>query len=214
MATYKQRVCEPPVMAKDEQGYILVMSLLMLVVLSLMGTAAMTVRNTEVSIATNAEIIQHNFYTLEAVTLEGTTRFERTNLESFLADLFGDKPVNWADFPWLRQNDPDIPPVVDLSKSSEWSSASSSQTNINVIKPPGYGLNINDQIRYAALQGNLHSDANQYDVCAGSDQSDPTKREGCFSVYGMYDVRSGTGKAYSGRRMLMVGYKKTIYLNP
>ncbi|NLX19441.1 MAG: hypothetical protein GXY53_09220 [Desulfobulbus sp.] len=198
---------------RNEQGYVLVMSLLMLVVLSIMGTAAMTVRNTEVAIATNSEIIQHNFYALEAVTLEGSTRFERTDMENFLSDLFSGEPVVWSTFPWLKANDPDFPPVIDLSRASEWSSVSAEQTHMNELKPPGFNAAADDRIQYAALQGNLHSDSNDYELCAGSDLSDPNKREACFSVYGRYDIQSGAGKGFSGRRMMMVGYKKTVYLN-
>lgn len=211
-------------MANNEQGFILVMALLMLVVLSLMGTAAMTVRNTEVSIATNAEIIQHNFYALEAVTLEGTAMLEETDDNTLLN-------IDTAPLAWLKPNDPDVPPLIDLGESSTWASpqitprntslttakfpepADPSNPNRFSIVPPGYA-SPPDHIQYAAVQGNLHADANEYDLCAGSDVSDPTKREKCYSVFGMYEVRSGAGKAYSGRRMLMVGYKKTVYINP
>lgn len=227
MAVNNENNCQASPVATNEQGFILVMALLMLVVLSLMGTAAMTVRNTEVSIATNAEIIQHNFYALEAVTLEGTAVLEETD-DNTLRNL------DTAPLAWLKPNDPDVlPPIdpIDLSKRATWSSPqiTPQDTSINKtkfpepadpenpnrfsIEPPGYS-NPPDHIQYAAVQGNLHSDANQYDLCAGSDQSDPTKQEKCYSVFGMYDVRSGSGKAYSGRRMLMVGYKKTVYNNP
>ena len=212
-----QRACQPPAVANNEQGFVLVMALMILVVLSIMGTAAMTVRNTEVMIATNSEIIQHNFYALEAVTLEGTTEIDKID-DDVLFDLSS------AAVPpsWLKPNDPDGPPVdiIDLSKRSTWDDStkiSPNETGLKTsgfdIRPAGY-VTPPDHIHYAAVQGNLNSDNNEYDICAGSDLSDATKQEKCYSVFGMYEVNSGAGKAYSGRRMLMVGYKKTIYLNP
>lgn len=230
MNATKERACQPPALANNEQGFVLVMALMILVVLSIMGTAAMTVRNTEVMIATNAEIIQHNFYALEAVTLEGTTRFaeaDDSDFSKFLVKVLnGEVPVNdpeWDDakWTWFRPNDPDNPPadIIDLSQRSTWTSTkiTPNETGLKTsgfdIRPAGY-VTPPDHIHYAAVQGNLNSDSNEYDICAGSDLSDSTKREACFSVFGMYEVNSGAGKAYSGRRMLMVGYKKTIYLNP
>lgn len=229
MNATKERACQPPALANNEQGFVLVMALMILVVLSIMGTAAMTVRNTEVMIATNAEIIQHNFYALEAVTLEGTAVIEETDDDT----LLNYNNPTWAipaDLTWLQRNDPGPPLLIDLTKSGTWSGSliSPQGTSINKakfpepadpknpdrfsIEPPGF--NPPDRIQYAAVQGNLNSDNNEYDICAGSDLSDATKQEKCYSVFGMYDVNSGAGKAYSGRRMLMVGYKKTVYLNP
>lgn len=209
MAKTKNLPGNRPPAADDEQGFILVLALGMLVVLSIMGTAAMTVRNTEVAIVANAEVMQNTFYALEAVTLEGTTEIENT-ADSTLFNL------DTAPLAWLKPNDPDAPPLIYLSKSSTWSGGGQifpKETGLASIKPPGYttaGADP-DRIRYAAVQGNLHSDENEYDTCAGSQLNKGSKREKCYSVYGMYDVKSGAGKAYSGRRMLLVGYKKTVY---
>lgn len=197
----------------NEQGFIMVMALMMLVVLSLMATAAMTVRNTELAIVRNTEIVLSNFFGVEAVTLEGATVLE--NLPD--ATL-----RNETAFPaWLKPNDPDVLPVIDLGISSQWSTAGGIDPQETVFKggdrsitPSGYkDSGANDNIWYAAVQGNLAADADQYDICRGSDLSDPTKVEKCYSVYGMYDVKSGAGKAYPGRRMMMVGYKKTVVSN-
>jgi hypothetical protein len=231
-----QQLCKRGAIANSERGFILVTALLMLVVLSIMGTAAMTVRNTEVSIATNAEVIQHNFYALEAVTLEGTTRFEdeSATFHDFLIELYKGEILatdpKWDNYKWFKPNDPS---TIDLGKSSTWAGGQitpqdTALTTVSFsepsdpkdpnrfsIAPVGYpnGSYINDRIQYAAVIGNMKSDTNQYEVCAGSDLSDPTKREACFSVFGMYNVDSGAGKSYSGRRMMMVGYKKTVYLD-
>ena len=46
-------------------------------------------------------------------------------------------------------------------------------------------------------------------VCGGS-LTDPTKQERCFDVFGMYDVDKDSW--YSGKMMLMIGYKRVVYL--
>ena len=38
------------------------------------------------------------------------------------------------------------------------------------------------------------------------------KEEWCYSIHGMYDVKPGVGKAYTGRRMMMAGYKKKVFI--
>lgn len=223
------QVSQISVAARNEQGFVLIMALLMLVVLSIMSAAALSVRNTEVSIASNGEIIQHNFYALEAVSLEGTAAIEATNN----ASLISYNDVDWSvptELSWLQRNDPDQPVanLIDLSKGVTWSgdkitpqktslglpeSADPADPDQFSIVPPGYDGS-QDRIQYAAVLGNLYSSTNQYAICKGSDLSDPGKQENCYNVFGLYDVKSGPGKAYSGYRMLMVGYKKTVYLNP
>lgn len=198
----------------DERGFIMVLALLMLVVLSIMGGAAMTVRNTEQQIVTNSEIIKSNFFAVEAVTLEGTTALENTD-----NDMLRDLDLHPTSLSWLKPN-PGAAIDLDLTRSNNWPSASivpqeTALKNVNRnITPAGYlsdGTSAKDRIRYAGVQGNLNSDNTSYKVCSGSDLSDPDKTENCYSVFGMYDVKSGTGKGYAGRRMLMVGYKKLVY---
>lgn len=182
----------------NEGGFILVLSLMVLVVLSIMGGAAMMVRNTEQSIATNTEIMQSNFYALEAVTLEGATAIKKA-----------DNPHTLA---WVQENPTNL---IDFAVRDTWTDTNSTETTLdgaNGIEPIGYA--VADRIAYAAVRGNLASSTMAYDICAGSDLSDPDKVERCYSVHGLYDVAHGQGKAYSGKRMLMMGYKKTVYAEP
>lgn len=215
MASTEHRVAARKPVAGDEQGFVLVLALFILVILSIMGGAAMTLRNTEMAIATNTEVMKTNFYALEAVTLEGVTEIENAVDEDLRDDP--KKLVSAAKYPWLRSNDPDDPPVIDLSQNNQWDRLTApirpQETSLN-IKPANYAPDNTangDRIWYAGVEGNLASDSMSYDICAGSDLSDPTKVEKCYSVHGMYDVKSGAGKAYAGKRMLMVGYKKIVY---
>lgn len=187
----------------NESGVVLVTTLLIMVVLAIMGTAAMTIRNTEQSITLNSEVFQHNFYAVEAVALEGAAAIENTSDTT----LWNVSAVPTAPALWLKlQEDPS---VVDLSQSSQWpGTVTPNDTTLDAgivdITPPGYaddGTASGDRIWYAAMD---------VGICGG-DLTDPTKREKCYDVYGMYDVKSGAGKAYHGRKMLQVGYKKVIY---
>ena len=182
-----------------EQGFVLVTALLVLVVLSLMGIASMTLRDTEQKITKNVEIFQHNFYVLETTALEGTTTLDGLP-DSVLA--------NASSFPaWLKQENPSI----DLRQSNQWPSGAILPANTSLttppvkITPPGYASNGTaggDRIWYAGLDKG---------ACPYADLSDPDKIEECYDVYSMYDVKPGAGKSYTGKMMLLIGYKKVIY---
>lgn len=204
-----------PVAANDH-GFVLVMALVMLVILSIMSAAAMTVRNTEQQVIVNLEVMQNNFYAVEAVTLEGTMALENL-ADATLLNL------DATTLSWLKPNDPkDVTPDINLTLSSAWDQGSASIKPVDTvldsgttkITPQGYNdtnTSTGDRIWYAALQGNLATQEDYYDLCPDEAVSDEDKVVKCYSVYGMYDVKSGAGKSYHGRRMLMVGYKKTIY---
>lgn len=198
-------------LVKDEQGFIMVMALMMLAILSIMGSAAMMVRNTEQQITVNTEVLHHNFFAVEAVTLEGAARISKE------IDLYNDKdpaalfdPLNFTTFPsWMGANSA----ALDLSKSNQWPSPTIAPENTTLtgvadITPNGYasdGTSAGDRIWYAVEEGPNNG------RCEGTSLTQEDKVEMCYNVYGMYDVKSGVGKAYSGRRLLNVGYKKVVY---
>jgi len=185
----------------NEQGAVLVTALLILVILSIMSAFAMTISMIEQKVTYNSEIFQHNFYSTEGTTLEAAARIDQTDDTTLL-----DSTV----FPaWLKQKNPGI----DLTQSSQWPSALilPSETTLNSnptdITPPGYapdGTAAGDRIWHAAIDNG---------VCAGGSLTDPDKEEHCYDIYGMYDVKRGTGKAYTGRLLMTVGYKKVLYRN-
>ena len=186
--------------AEDRQeGFVLVTALLVLVVLSIMGTASMMMRNTEQKITSNVEVFQHNFYVLESTALEGAT-----TLEGLSDTVLTHAPS----FPaWLKQENP----TIDLRQSSQWPSGAILPANTSLttpptkITPPGYasnGTSSGDRIWYAALDKG---------PCPFADLSDPDRIEECYDVYSMYDVKPGAGKAYHGKMMLLIGYKKVLY---
>jgi len=189
----------------DESGFVLVTALMIMVILTLMGVASMTIRNTEQSIAKNSEVFQFNFYSVEASTLEGAATIAGMS-DTILSDSTA--------FPgWLKNDGP----AIDLRQSAQWPSAAiiPAGTSLNAVNyggatnitPPGYasdGTAAGDRIWYAATD---------LGPCGGGSLTDPTKVEKCYDVYGMYDVKSGAGKSYHGKMMLSVGYKRVVYSN-
>lgn len=207
-----QRIISHKQSGDQAQGFVLVLVLMVLVVLSLMGGAAMLMRNTEQQLISNVEIFDTNFYAAETIAVEGATTIENTD-DSILLQV--------ASLPTWLQPDNDTGTLrLLLTHADQWPNASITPAETSFtsgdrkITPTGYssdGTSAKDRLRYAAVQGNLRSDTNSYDICTGSNLSDETKVEKCYTVYGMYDVKSGTDKAYSGRKLLMLGYRKTLY---
>ncbi len=190
--------------AGNNEGVVLVTALLFMVVLTLMGLAAMSVRNTEVSISTNNEVFQHNFYAAEAVTLEGSASLEN------LTDVVLNDPISYP--LWLRLENPGI----DLEFSNQWPSGLITPRNTTLtsaainITPTGYntnGTSAGDRIWHAAIDLGVAPGSS---VTYGSGSGGATKVERLFDVYGMYDVKPGAGKTYHGKMMLVVGYKKQV----
>lgn len=190
---------------RNERGAVLVLALLMLVILSIMGAFALTISSLEQRITSNSEIFQHNFYAVEAVTLEGAAALNQTDDAEFVDAAYPDN------IDGLALDDPSI----NLRLSAQWHDANpgivpepTSLTAAAVdIRPPGYdsdGTVDGDRIWYARTDNG---------VCFGASLTDPDKEERCFDVYGMYDVKRGAGKAYTGRMLLTVGYKKIVYKN-
>lgn len=187
----------------NEHGMVLVTTLLIMVILLIMGTVSVTIRNTEQRIVTNTEVFQHNFYALEGTTLEGVSN---------VADI-ADSDITSGSVPtWLSVYDPAI---VDIRDSNEWGlsgSVTPEETGLTSgqmdITPQGY----TDVPASSAgfVSGNRMGFAvSDEGVCGGS-LTDPTKQERCFDVFGMYDVDKDSW--YSGKMMLMIGYKRVVYL--
>ncbi|MCP3892117.1 MAG: hypothetical protein GY702_25085 [Desulfobulbaceae bacterium] len=185
----------------NEKGAVLVTAMLIMVVLTIIGSAAISVRNTETRIAKNSQIFLSNFYSVEAVALEGATA---------ISDLDDATLLDSTAYPgWLKLEQGGL----DLTQSAQWPSGLIIPTNTSLnagatnITPGGYatdGTTAGDRVWYAS------TDLGQ---CSNSSLTDPTRRENCYDVYGMYDVKSGVGKSYHGRMMLLVGYKRVVYSN-
>ena len=185
----------------NEKGAVLVVALLMLVILSIMGAFAMSISMIEQKVTSNSEVFQHNFYTVEATTLEAAARIEEDYTDDQLLDLVS------SAIPWLKLHDP----AIDLRQSVQWPHAMilPSETELIItptdITPAGYAPDTTaagDRIWHAALDRG---------ICAGGSLTDPTKEEHCYDIYGMYDIKRGSGKSYTGRMLMTVGYKNVLY---
>lgn len=184
---------------KNDSGMVLVTTMLIMVILLIMGTISVTIRNTEQRIVKNTEVFQTNFYALEGTTLEGVG--EIVNLDDTVLASGG------ASFPtWLKVYDSS---TMDLRDSSQWPSGFIFPLETNLdngntdITPIGYTDDVfanGNRIGFSSVDKG---------VCGGS-LTDPTKQERCYDVFGMYDVDKNSG--YSGKMMMLVGYKRVVYL--
>ena len=188
---------------RNEKGMVLVTTLLIMVILLIMGTVSVTIRNTEQRIVTNTEVFQHNFYSVEGVTLEGVSN---------IADI-PDIDFTTGSLPtWLRVYDPTL---MDIRDNAEWGPSglitpkeTALTSGVMDISPQGYTDLPATAIGF--VSGNrIGSAVSDKGVCGGS-LTDPTKQERCFDVFGMYDVDKDSW--YSGKMLMMIGYKRVVYL--
>lgn len=186
---------------KKNDGAVLVTALLMMVVLSIMSSFAMTVSMLEQKVALNSEVFQHNFYAAEAVMLEGAAALFLISDEDLLNDNF---PA------WLAEQDSNNP--IPLNLSAQWTTSNpdiTPQPTSNTIAPVdltpiGYtedGSAAEDRLWYAALSTGACDGAN----LAGGEVNN------CYEVYGLYDVKRVSGRSYAGRKMMMVKIGRTLY---
>ena len=189
----------------NEQGMVLVIALMIMVILSLLASFATTVSNTERFIASNDEIYLHNFYTAEAVCVEAGA-----NIEAMPNSNLKDS-TTWGSgntYPWLESAMPGSPdpdgdgaPGTDLTRQANWPMAGAPQvipatTTLPNIIPAGSIAP--DRIQYAVQK------VDQQLVPIGDPQPH------IYTLYGMYDVNRGAGKSYHGKLLIAMGYKKLI----
>lgn len=187
----KQKKC----CSTGEQGFVLVASLMVLVILSLLGAFASSVSNTETSIASNNVIYKRAFYSGEALSVEGAAIVEEQ-----ADDWYGDDPVAMP----AGVVDNADGSKANMSDQTAWSAANSEESSIIALRPPGYstGAPDNDRIRYAVQDMGF---------AGGVDLSNPTYVVHTYDIYGIYDVDSGGGKTYPGKMLIATGYKKSIF---
>lgn len=117
---------------KNEQGFVLIVSLLMLVVLMIIGIAATTTTTIDLQISGNDKVSKQTFYQAEAGTQVGTELVEDNIWEAGYANnnfTLGGVLVAHKDF-YLNENPtPTTPPTV-----GEWAAADAYLPNTAV--PP------------------------------------------------------------------------------
>lgn len=219
----------------NERGVVLVMSLLLLVVLTLLGALSLQIANNEILTAGNTEESQMKFYMLEGVGVEGVARLEYQNTSG--GDCGSAIPVDCrvkelhnvetTALPWLDEvysggsltaydltitgnNLTAGPMPIPAAYPNNWFSAKTSPVavplragNSNALEPNGYNEAAPslDLIRYA-VQDNGRTGI----FSIGS--SDPEIHG--YKIYGLYDVNRGSGKAFTGRSVVEMGYRMEL----
>ncbi len=100
---------------KDENGFVLLVALIMLAMCTLLGIWATTTSTTEIQIAQNERIYKDNLYRSEAAAMESAQRLENG----------GNAMADTSSFPaWLHDDsDPDVDPY-DITDAS-WNGSDS-----------------------------------------------------------------------------------------
>jgi hypothetical protein len=198
----------------NERGVVLVMSMLLLVILSLLGALSLRIANNEVLTAGNSEESIMKFYMLEGVGLEGVARLEYQNDGSTcpgcrVEKLYNVKDLADEDVKWLDEVYSGTATASDLTIIDNWASptrASAVAESLSVdeqysLEPLGYDEGSGDRVRYA-VQDNGRTGI--YSI--GS--SDPVIRG--YEIYGLYDVKRGSGKAFTGKGIVEMGYRMEL----
>ena len=191
----------------NDQGMVLVIALMVMVILSLLAAFATTMSNTERMIAANDEVYTHNFYGAEAVCVEAGANLEAIpngNLKTTTTWGAG-KTYPWLESAMPADPDPDGDgqPGTDLELQANWPMAGAPQvipatTALPNITPPGSAPP--DRIQYAAQKIGVSGT-----LIMGQPQTS------VFALYGMYDVNRGVGKSYTGKVLIAMGFKKLVY---
>jgi len=110
-------------MLVKEEGSILIVALIMLVLLTLMGISATTLTDIELQIAGNEMVSRANFYNAEAAAMENIQLLANT----------GDAITDPTDptMPWLNL-DTELPVPNDITDQANWTNANS-QVAVNAI---------------------------------------------------------------------------------
>jgi hypothetical protein len=222
----------------NEGGFVLVFALIILVVLTLMGVFSTQIANNEIMTAGNQQGYLTTFYMFEGVGLEGVAYLEYQNKTGNDCDLTSPTEcrvkelydVETTTLGWLDEvfsgttskntydltvtntgaavDDTDLPRVAPYP--TNWTTAGAKVQRVDIplrtgaalaLEPTGYTEATGDLVRFA-VQDNGRTGI--YSI--GS--SDPEIRG--YKLYGLYDVKRGSGKALPGRSVMEMGYRMEL----
>ena len=192
--------------AEKEKGFVLVMALCFLVIMSLLGIFATQISNIELQTSTNNEKFQTSFTLGEAVTVESVAILRQepiNNLKIHTPDLTGLPYQNWlSQHQYFEGNFDNTKPDFILG---DWTTGveagASTPTAMNDpldqggIQPPGF--TVGTDLLHFAVQDTGRSSV--------SDISEGSLEIRNYYLYGNYNV--GRNAAYPGSMLLEMGYR-------
>ena len=222
--------------SSNEKGVVLVMALVVLVILTLLGTLSTQIANNEVMTSGNQEGYLVTFYMIEGVGIEGISRLEFQNntgndcsatipIDCRVKELYN--PDTTA-LPWLDEtfsgtsataydltvtgstNLPSGPMPIPLAYPNNWLNAKTSAV-VNTLQQPNVFALEPSGYDEAAPASDLIRYAVQDNGRTGSysiGSSDPEIHG--YKIYGLYDVNRGAGKTFPGRSVVEMGYRMEL----
>lgn len=170
-------------MKTNEDGFVLVLALILLVVLSLLAVAGVRMTSTELKIAGNQRIAKVNFYTAEAAAYEGVQH----NLNKYKPE---DLLPNHSDF--VPANNPELKTVVDETDD---------MPNLDSDSDGEIDQTVPTTLPAGMVDGNMELLVVLNSIPTGSSLALGSTR--------LYDFTSyGYAKSHNGKSLIKVGFKK------
>lgn len=189
----------------NESGFVLVLSLIILVIMSLLAVFATNISNIEIQTSTNNEKFQTAFFLGEGVAVEGVGVL---NNEAYDKLISHNPYLTGLPYTaWLNTH-----PIyfsggtgADLTDADSWdvggvkitSTALTDQMDEGGLRPPGFDT-ANDHLAFAVQDTG---------VAAGYDESSNPQVRAYF-LYGFYDV--GRQSAFPGKNIIELGYRMPL----
>ncbi len=167
-----------PSAVANERGSVVILALIMLVLLTLVGTSATNTSTLEIQVAGNERVYKQNFYKAEATALQAFQWIENT-----LTDATSDGAVKNATFKWVSGGSN----TAFNNVAANWTDMSALQTDYTNL----YSLVVHTGV---AAGGSL-------DMAA-------TTQIHAYSVYGQYAENADNDTSNNERLVIETGYKK------
>lgn len=204
---------EKKYLLQDEKGFVLVVALVLLGLLSLLGVAVTNTSRIEVQIAANNRAYTQNFYLADSAAREGMAFLNKEiiSADQWTSDYTNDSDFKWAAessvFPNTRTSKLDSTPIIvnhtDINEIKTWL-----MQNWNALQPSEHfqdaGHPLAPFVRYAIV-GPVYKQP-------GSSLSATTKAPTVigFIVYGIYN-NPNPDDSNRGQVIVDIGYKLTIF---
>lgn len=158
--------------ANNEQGSVLAITMLVMVMLTLIGVASMTTSSLEIMIAGNERCYKENFFRAEAANMAGGQRYANTaNSSSGTGITFGTAGPGVSEAAKLS-----------LTGGADWVTITSLPNNPDTI-PVIWGTALDNNSLYTVVYQGIPAGSGQ-----GLGSSGSTRK---FAVYGWSDIKGG-----------------------
>ncbi len=190
---------------RNEDGVVLVLSLIILVIMSLLAVFAVSISNIELQSSTNNEKFQTSFLLAEGVAVESVGLLNKqtyNNLIQHTPDLYAGRYENWLDKHgtyFVGGTGPDLTDPANWDLTSDYTSPTALKQNMDQggLQPPGFN-STHDRLLFAAQDTG---------IAPGFDETAEIQVRAYF-LYSMYNVKRPS--AFPGKHIIEMGYRMPL----